>query len=226
MTLEDLHAAMQPLDKATNQPRGYTILRPSTFTRSETEQSTLFSLAFDKKSWPGFLQKLRKDGATFAHPIEGILGLLAEDPLRYRGEKHADTDGTARDDLNPSNTSSDYHGRDEARSLLPLLRSTVIWQSIQSQQRSTHLKPFDYTLFLIALLTSSSLPYTLRQQWKDLLPPANILSEHPKLLKEVRFLQEQMASLEKCCSAEEACACAGKGLAGSHCSPAAVQQAS
>lgn len=227
VSLDDLYASLQPIDRATGQPRGYSVLRSASSEVDMASSSGLLSLNFNKQSWPVFLKQLRSISPGNANNVlDEILSILRLNntiPLQERSNSSEDVQA-AKDqqqlDPVPTKLVSDAYNH-EIRQLVSTLRMTSIWQSVAG---AIHDKPLPkslstsvpttlhYTLFLTALFTSPSAPLNIQHFGKEIIKADDAFADNGGVPREIRFLQEQMASLEKCCSSEAFCACEGNGL--------------
>lgn len=232
VSIDTLHAALEPVDKATGQPRGYSILSVSQDAdMPEAGQSAgLLSLNFNKQSWPDFLKDVQGiEASTPNQLVSDILQLLQAKqitPLQSRKATPAQLSAAADQqqlEPGPAKKLEDAYDQ-ELRRLITTLRPTPMWKAVAASLGtitpplstiSTLIPPtLHYTLFLSALLSSSSAPIPLRQAWRTWTVQDNQANGQvsEQLSNELAFLQEQMDSLKKCCGSEAACACIGTGL--------------
>lgn len=241
ISLEDAFASMIPIDRATGQPRGYSILRKASLVSPTAPTSGLFSLGFNKQTWPAFLKLLKAStgpstpiaSASSAEDLVNHLVKLIHTtqarPLQQRDVSVPPAQATAEQQLQqmdalPAQMMSDLYDA-EIRQLTASMKASQLWRLVSAALHDNPTPfPYDspypqmlsYSLFLHALLTSISAPSKLRHLWHRLSSSHDLLVGYDadRVKKECRFLQDQMHSLESCCSTEEACSCAGKGLPG------------
>ena len=237
VSLQDLFKSLTPIDDATGQPRGFSVLRKSSPLLSPNASPTtgLFSLNFNKQSWPAFLRELRsiKPETEPDSLIETMIKLLhgtQVQPVQSRTvtpESLVAAEADQQLDPAPTKLMTDLYDV-EVKALVGVLRPTRIWSLVASALRKNPL-PFPYgspypqalpyVLFIQSLLTSVSAPADLRHAFHAAVQShdLSIGRDAERVLKEIRFLQDQQASLEKCCSTEKECGCMGKGLPGVSC---------
>ena len=237
VTLEDLFNSLTPIDNATGQPRGFSVLRKSSpvLSPNATPTTGLFSLNFNKQSWPIFLRDLRS-GTSSSAPEDSITGLVKilhrtqVQPLQSRSISTQDIQAAKADqqlDPVPTKLMTDLYEA-EVQALVNVLRPSRIWTLVDSALRQNPPPfPFDarypqalpYVLFIQSLLTSVSAPAELRHAFHAAVQSHDLTigKDAERVLKEIRFLQDQQASLEKCCSTEKECGCMGRGLPGVSC---------
>lgn len=204
----------------------------------------LHSLNFNKQSWPAFLSRVRSFTGT-ASSVEAVVSQILQllqaegaQPLQHR-KITQDSIEQAQDqqqlDPVPTKLLSDAYEA-ELQQLVSLVKTLPLWRQVnvelykasqmQQERRASPGPPssvlpappaLDYTLFLLAFCTSPSVPARLREICSASIGSGDLSHLPEKVQQEVRFLQDQMASLEKCCSSEKACACIGKGSPGTAC---------
>lgn len=241
ISLENAFASMIPTDRATGQPRGYSILRKASLVSPTAPTSGLFSLGFNKQTWPAFLRLLQTSTGSstpiastssaeelVTHLVKLIHTTQAR-PLQQRDVSSPPLQKTTEQQLQqidpvPAQLMTDLYDA-EIRQLTASMKASQLWKLVSSTLHDNPTPfPYDspypqtlgYSLFLHALLTSISAPSELRHLWHRLSSSHDLLVGYDadRVKKECRFLQDQMYSLESCCSTEEACSCAGKGLPG------------
>jgi len=199
------------------------------------------SLNFNKESWPAFLNRTSSisstsDTQSFVDHVVQDLNHFRINPLQQRlASSSVDTPHALQRSSDQTMESSTQHRIDpisahimeetydkEVRQLLSVLRESSLWSIVNAslskiQPPSTHSAyppALEYTLFLMALFQNGTAPSSVKGVARQLGSHAEL---DPQLQKQIGFLLDQMASLEKCCSKENACACAGQGLSDVKC---------
>lgn len=231
VTLEDLFNSLTPVDAATGQPRGFSVLRKSSSLSPNTSPTSgLFSLNFNKQTWPAFLRELRSIASasspeTIVEQVVQLLHKSGAQPVQSRTitpESIALAEADQQLDPVPMKLMTDLYDA-EVRSLISVLRPTPLWKLVDSALRA-HPPPFPYAspypqvlgyaLFLQSLLTSVASPQDMRHAFHAAVQSHDLLvgESAERAGKEIRFLQDQASSLSVCCSSEKECGCMGKGL--------------
>jgi hypothetical protein len=179
---------MQPLDKATGQPRGYSVLRVAT----DKVVLSPYKTSYNKQSYRSFLKELKAldlPPGAFESNFNALARLVNPAAVSVR--------------VMPATTSEEETDAIDLKDRLAACEAALkqITPKTPSNLVGTRL------LFVLALLQCRSAPPSIRQLAKPFFERVGELP--PALSTEVAFLQGQLDSLGSCCSAEKlhACAC-------------------
>ena len=219
ISVEDAYNAMQPLDKATGLPRGYSLLQPRRDCSQSpgmavSQEAGLTTLAFDKVSWAKFVNHLRSMQSDDREAMVGAI-LLALDALGHDGlllRSQESSHSMAMEDAEMAqqvkSASSSYAAA--VHSLVGEVRQTSEWPRIETRRitasSDNHLQVMKRALFLEALLTLPSLPL---KGWFT--KPESPEERSALVASEISSVQRQMSSLQRCCDSERDCSCHASG---------------